>query len=196
MQDKKVAVVIYDGFCNFEFSILLEALALQNVAISVFGVEKRLYRSEEGLSVMPDKLINECNVEDYCALILTGFMDEEGKIIKNKDLSKVIREFDKYKKVIGAISIGSLMMLNAGILKGVPFMCGINKKDLLEEGFTMEDMKDMMEWDACSEQYDTLKYLKSGHIITSVCYGYREWAREICKMIDVDFYPKTYGLTD
>lgn len=191
---KKIAVIIYDNFCNFEFCVLLESFVLVNASIKVFAIEKRLYRSEEGLSVMPDALISECKADDYDAIVLTGCMDEKFEAMHNEDLMQLIRDFDAQKKVIAAISIGPLLLLKAGIMKDRPFMIGIKKADLLEEGFTMEDMKDMLDWDYCCGRFDTMKYFVDGHIVTSVAYGYREWAMETCKMLDLAVSPDIFGL--
>lgn len=194
MKQKKVAVMIYDNYCNFEFAILLEALFLEGVKIDIFGVEKKHYRSEEGILTMAEQAIVDCDVDAYDALILTGAMDEKFEVMHNEALLKIVREFDAKKKVIGAISIGPLILLKSGIMKERPFMCGASKEGLIEEGFTMEDMKDMLEWETCEKEYDTLKYVCSDNVITSVCYGYREWAMKICEMIEVKIYPMSYGL--
>lgn len=45
---KKTAVLIYNSFCNFEFSILLEISAMNKKSITVFSKDISPIRSEEG----------------------------------------------------------------------------------------------------------------------------------------------------
>ena len=45
---KKTAVLIYDSFCNFEFSVALEILAMAEKEIVVFAKSKSIVKSEEG----------------------------------------------------------------------------------------------------------------------------------------------------
>ena len=57
------------------------------------------------------------------------------------------------KKTIGAISIAPLLLVNAGLLNGKPFMAGINKEELFEEGFSESDLTEMVGWDDnCANQ--------------------------------------------
>lgn len=191
---KKVAVVIYEGFCMFEFSIALEMLALQKVPTHFFGAEKKPYRSEEGLLSIPDYTLDELNVDEYDALVLTGAMDEEFPIIKNQRMMEIVRQFDEQKKIIAAISIAPIILIRAGIMQQRQYMAGINKLDLIEEGFTMDEMQGMIQWSDCVDKFDDMKFLKDDHILTSVAYGFREWAMELGIMLDIPIYPKTYGL--
>lgn len=192
---KRLAVVIYDGFCTFEFAVALEALKMSGEAeFTVFGEEKRPYRSEEGLVLLPECALCALDVEKYDGLVLTGFDSEDPKIIKNELFLSQIREFCEKNKLVAAISAAPVFLLRAGVLKNRPFMCAIPREGLLEEGFTEEELSTMLDWDDCIKKYDTLKYLCSGNIITSVAYGYREWAMEICRALGIKFYPKSFGL--
>lgn len=193
---KKIAAVIYEGYCTFEFSIALEMFAMQEIPVVFFGEEKKPYRSEEGLLSIPEYTLDELDPNEFDALILTGFQAEKFPLADSEVMKNIIRTFDEQKKVIAAISAGPLMLIKAGIMKDRPFMCACPKDGLLEEGITMEEMKTMKDWDECIKEYDTLKYIRSDHIITSVAYGFREWAMEIGKMLDIPTYPKSFGLSD
>ena len=51
---KKTAVLLYESFCNFEFSVLLEILAINKKPVVFFAKEILPIISEEGLKVIPD----------------------------------------------------------------------------------------------------------------------------------------------
>ena len=72
---KKTAVLIYNQFCNFEIAPALEMLAMAEKTITIFAKSLSPVRSEEGLSVLPEKTIDELNLEEYDSLLLPGAMD-------------------------------------------------------------------------------------------------------------------------
>ena len=72
---KKTAVLIYNSFCNFEFSVALEILALAEKEVVIFAHTKEAVKSEDGLMVLPNQTISEINIDEYDSLILPGAMD-------------------------------------------------------------------------------------------------------------------------
>ena len=50
----KAAVCLYDGFCNFEFSVLLESLALADCQIDYIAKTLKPVRAEEGFLALGD----------------------------------------------------------------------------------------------------------------------------------------------
>ena len=143
---REVAVLVYDQFCNFEFSVALEMLAMAGKPITVFAKSLEPVKSEEGLSVVADKTIDELQIEEYDALLLTGAADIR-EAIEDEHVLEFIKAFDRDDVIIGAISIAPILLLRAGMLKGKRFMAGVNKEDLIEEGFSWDDMKFMVGWD-------------------------------------------------
>lgn len=190
---KKIAVILYDGYCLCEVTVALEMLCMANIPITYFGAEKKVYRSEEGIALQCEHTLDELDVDGYDGILLSGFTADDPVILKNELLKEKLRTFDQQKKIIGAISIAPLLLYNAGILKDRPFMCATRKQDLLEEGYDLNDLANMKDWDACSAD-ENLKFIRHEHIITSVIYGFREWAMEIGRMLDIPVYPKSFGL--
>lgn len=190
---KKIAAVIYEGFCMFEFSVALENIAMSGqYRVDFYGEEKKAYRSEEGMLAMAEYGMGELNPDDYDGLVLTGFYNEDIEIIKNEQFLSVIREFDKQKKLIAAISAAPVFLIKAGILNGLTYMCGCPKEGLREEGFTEAELEGMLDWDVCMNGPD--RYIRHGHIITSVARGFREWGMEVGRMLAIETYPSAFGL--
>lgn len=167
--EKKVAVLIYDSFCNFEISVALEILALSGKEIVVFGKCKEPIRSEEGLWILPDNTIDELILEEFDALILPGAVDIR-ETIEDEQIIKFIKMFEE--KVIGAISIAPILLVKAGLLKGKPFLAGVNKEEILEEGFSEDDLAEMIGWDDNLRTPIEEGYIIFGNVITSVSYNF------------------------
>ncbi|MGO1581553.1 MAG: hypothetical protein ACTHWZ_09170 [Peptoniphilaceae bacterium] len=70
----------------------------------------------------------------------------------------------------------------------------MDKIDLLEEGFIENDLKYMVRWtDSCKGVVKD-KYLKTDNIITSVAFGFRQWAMAIGREVDIDLYPRSFDI--
>ena len=188
---KKTAVLIYDSFCNFEFSVALEIFALSGKELTIFGRTKEPMRSEEGLLVVPDKAIEEIDISEYDSLLLPGAMDIRDSI-EDKKMIEFIRLFED--KVIGAISIAPILLVRAGLLNGKPFMAGINKEELMEEGFSEEDLAKMVGWDDNLQNPIEEGYIITNNIITSISYNFVKWGLAFGRMLGIEIPPATFGL--
>ena len=188
---KKTAVLLYDSFCHFEISVALEILALKNKEIDVFAKTKEVILSEERLKIVPDKTIFELNINEYDSLLLPGAVDIESAV-KDPEIIEFVKKFSD--KVIGSISIAPILLLKAGILNGKPFMAGVNKEELLEEGFLESDLTLMKDWDECIENPIEEGYILEDKIITSVSYNFVKFGIQFAKMLGIEISPKSYGI--
>lgn len=188
---KKTAVLIYNQFCNFEIAPALEMLAMAQKPITIFAKTLSPVRSEEGLTALPEKTIDELKLEEYDSLLLPGAMDIQEAIEDNAILD-FIKQFDGMP--IGAISIAPLLLLKAGLLDGKPFMAGVNPEDLAEEGYTSEDLALMKGWNDSIKNPVPEGYIRSGNIVTSVSYNFVRWTLAFGEMVGIKLPPKTFGL--
>lgn len=189
--NKKTAVLLYDSFCNFEISVALELLALTGKRIVIFGKQKEPVCSEEGLRVLPDASLEELVIDEFDSLVLPGAVDIR-ETIEDDTILKFIRQFDG--KVIGAISIAPILLVKAGLLNGKPFLAGINKEEILEEGFSEEDLAEMVGWDDNLRNPVEEGYIISDNIITSVSYNFVRWALGFGKKLGIDIAGENFGV--
>ena len=114
--------------------------------------------------------------------------------IEDEAILNFVRKFNDKQTVIGAISIAPLILLKAGLLNKKPFMAGVNQEDLLEEGFSEEDLSYMVGWNDNIKNPVEKGYIISHNIITSVSYNFVKWALGFGKMIgiDIDLVYKNY----
>ena len=190
---KKTAVLIYNNFCNFEISVALEILAIAEKPITIFAKEFTMISSEEGLKVFPDKRISDIDIREYDSLLLPGAMDIREAIEDDKILS-FIRLFDENKRIIGAISIAPILLVRNGVMGSKPFMAGVNKEDLFEEGFSEEELSNMQGWDDNLKNPISDGYIISDNIITSVSYEFVRFALAFGKMLGIDIPSATFGI--
>ncbi len=85
-----------------------------------------------------------CNFEISVALEMFAMAEKPGAMdireaIEDDEILSFIKLFDERKMIIGAISIAPILLVKNGIIGAKPFMAGVNKEDLFEEGFSEED---------------------------------------------------------
>ena len=190
---KKTAVLIYNQFCNFEISVALEILAMAGKPITVFAKKLTGIPSEEGLTVFPDKSISDINISEYDSLLLPGAMDIR-EAVEDHEILSFVRLFGERKMIIGAISIAPVLLVKSGIIGAKPFMAGINKEDLYEEGFSQEELLNMQGWDDNLKNPISDGYIISDNIVTSVSYEFVRFALAFGKMLGIDIPPETFGI--
>lgn len=189
---KKTAVLIYPHFCNVEISVALEMLCMADKPVTIFTKTDEPVKSEEGLSVVCDLTVDNLDIKEYDSLLLPGSMDLRPAITDDEIMS-FIRKFGP-DKTVGAISSAPLLLLKNGMLEGKRYMAGVEKEWLLEEGFTMQDLKGMIDVPELLKNPIPQGYIKDGNIITSVAWYFREWSMEFGRMIGIEVYPKSFGL--
>ncbi len=169
----------------------MEMLALAGKPVTVFAVTDDPVCSEEGWKVLPDQTIDELDINEFDSLLLPGAADIRSAV-ENERIIAFVRRFEGLS--IGAISIAPVLLLKAGMLGGKPFMVGCDPEDLIEEGFTAEDLSKMHGWTANLRSPVKTGYVRTGNIVTSVSYNFVKWAIAFGEMVEVRLSVKTFGL--
>lgn len=188
---KKTAVLLYNSFCNFEISVAMEVLALGEKEVVVFGATKEPIRSEDGLLVIPQKELSELVIDEYDSLLLPGAMDIR-EAIENPRVIDFIKQFNN--KIIGAISIAPIILVRAGILSGKAFMAGVNKEEMMEEGFSEEELSEMIGWDDNLKNPVQAGFLVTNNIVTSISYNFVKFGLKFGSMLGIDLPSETFGI--
>lgn len=192
---KKTAVLIYNQFCNFEISVALEILALAEKEITIFAKNLSGIKSEEGLTVSPDKTIADLDISEYDSLLLPGATDI-CEAIEDDEILSFIRKFHDNQKIIGAISIAPILLVKNGVMGDKAFMAGVNREDLYEEGFSEKDLSNMQGWDDNLKDPIPEGYIISENIISSVSYEFVRFALGFSKMLGIDIPAETFGIRE
>ncbi|MBU5427485.1 DJ-1/PfpI family protein [Tissierella pigra] len=194
MSKKKTAVLLYDDFSNYEFSVMLSIFLQADKPYTTFSLTKDPVRSEEGLKIVCDALVEDLNIEEFDSLVLTGCMDLE-PIINEERIYSFLKQFDLPRIKIASISSTPFLLARAGLLKNKRYLAGMLKEELLKHGHTtIEELEGMVDIAEYRESYEEIgHFIKDGNILTSVGAFFREWAIEFGKMLELDFESGWYG---
>lgn len=160
---KRVLILLSNGFEAYEAGAFIDVLGWANefgsepIEIITAGLRAKL-NCTFGFRVMPDIQVDTINANDFDALAMPGGFEKAGfyEDAYSEDFLQIIRAFDKNKKTIAAICVGSLPLGKSGILANRPattyhLLEGKRRKQLAEMGARVIDQS----------------VVHHGHIITS-----------------------------
>lgn len=141
---KKILLLLADGFEPLEAAGFTDVLGWANIdgtePIELVSVGLRSpLKATFGFSVIPNKLLNEIDLNDFDALAIPGGFDGAGfyKDALGEDFAKVIKHFEENAKTIASVCVASLALGAAGVIKGrkatVYHQIGGKRKEQLEE---------------------------------------------------------------
>ena len=73
-------------------------------------------------------------------------------------------------------------------------MAGVNKDEIMEEGFSEQDLEKMIGWDDNLANPIKDGYIITGKIVTSVSYNFVRWGLAFAKMLGIDIPSQTFGI--
>ncbi len=190
---KKTAVLIYPQFCNFEISVALEILAMAEKPMTIFAKKLTKIKSEEGMNVFPDKCISKIDIREYDSLLLPGAADIR-EAVEDEEILSFIRLFRDGQKMIGAISTAPLLLVKSGVMEGRPFMAGIDREELYEEGFTEQELAKMQGWSDNLINPVKEGYLISERVVTSVSYEFVRFGLAFGRLVGIDIPEENFGI--
>jgi protease I len=120
--NKKIAIVVADGFEESEFKKPLEALTEAEAWVEVISLKSGPVKSwsgnDWGEEYNADKSIDEVNADDYDALVLPGGVMNPDKLRTDKRVVSFVTSFIDAGKPIAAICHGPWTLIETGKLKG------------------------------------------------------------------------------
>lgn len=97
-------------------------------------------------------------------------------------------------KIIGAISIAPIMLVKAGFLSGKQFMAGVNKDEIMEEGFSEEELSQMIGWEDNLRKPVLEGCIVTGDIVTSISYNFVKFGLKFGTMLGINLPKETFGI--
>lgn len=199
---KKTVVLLFEGFCNYEISVLLEILVLNEEPVVFVANKINPVRCEEGMRVIPDCTFDDIVLEECDSLVLSGsFAEGLYHNFRDEKLIEVIRQFEKEGKLIAAISSGPMVLCKANIMKNRKFQAGVDKLWFLEDENLLldeEQMKyliDVPEMKKLKENGTIVDdYILDNKVLTAYGWKYREWAVAFAEDFGLNSFPTSFGL--
>ena len=121
---RKIAALVGDGFEETELTEPRRALEEAGAIVTIVGMDEKSRQKirgkrglDEGGSVKAEELSADVTAEDFDALLVPGGSSPD-RIRMNKDVQRLVREFDAAKKPMFVISHGPQLLISAQIVRG------------------------------------------------------------------------------
>ncbi len=123
--EKKVMILLSDGFEVMEAACFTEVFGWASIygdtrfgQLSV-GLRSPV-RTTFGFDVLPERLLEEINPEEFDALVIPGGFGDAGfyEEALSEPFLDVIRSFDRRQATIAAVCVSALSLGAAGVLRG------------------------------------------------------------------------------
>ncbi|MDF2517274.1 MAG: protease [Sphingobacterium sp.] len=144
LKDKKIAILVADGFEEIELSSPKEALENAGAKTHIISPSKDKVRSKKGdewsKAYAVDVTLQEAEENKYDALLLPGGVVNPDKLRTNKTAIALVNAFWERNKPIAAICHGPQLLINADLVRGKK-MTSVEaiKIDLINAGANWED---------------------------------------------------------
>ena len=172
---KKAALLIYPMFCNYEIALTLATFERYEKQVVVFAKDKSPVRCEEGLHIIPDKTLDEFEIDEYDCILLSGIGGNPLGVIYDDAYTNFLKQFIGREDIlIASNSISPTLLARAGLLKGKKFCVGMYEESKAE--------LDFFEY----ENQQRAPIVVDGNIITAMGMAFREFAIEIARKLGYD----------
>jgi putative intracellular protease/amidase len=163
----KAAVLIYDGFVQFEVMLACYFMRSKGDVITV-SLDGRASTSAEGFITEPHMPLAMLDLDLVDLFIVPG--GDPQAILGNDLLAETLRELNHGGKIIAAICAGPVHLAKAGLLQGKNFTStGTNEHpEDFAEGFYRPDL-----------------VVVDGNIVTALPHGYVDFALELGKLMGI-----------
>ena len=126
----RVMVPLAEGFEEIEAMTIVDVLRRAGLQVDTVGVVGSMISGAHGVKVIVDKRLDEIDPEEYDAIILPGGYPGYSNLGKSTKLMKILEEFNRKSKLIGAICGAPSILAKQGLLD--------NKKATIYPGMEKE----------------------------------------------------------
>jgi len=174
---KNFLCYIYDGFVDFEISLVLTEMNLnENLQVIYIAYENTPVKSSAGMTIVPDKLVSEItSSKGFDGMIIPGGFVRPLK----SELKELLIDFNKNKKLIAAICGGPEFLANAGLLEGRKYTTSMFPNDYEEK-----NEPDPFPRDTCTDS----RVETDANIITAKGHAFVDFALEIWDWLNLYDY--------
>jgi len=114
----KALVFLATGFEEIEALTVVDILRRAGVDVTVAGLTPNVTEGKHGVKVIPDKFIDEVNVDDFDAVVVPGGNPGYKNLRTDQRVIAMVKKAFNSNKIVAAICAGPTVLSDAGILEG------------------------------------------------------------------------------
>ena len=151
---KKVLIPLAPGFEEIETITVVDILRRSGARVIIAGLNAGVIKGSRGVKVLPDKLLNDVNVDQLDLIVLPGGQPGTENLKKDERIITLLNKMNKRNKIIGAICAAPLILEDNGLLDNIKRTCHPSVRQFLS-----------------GKHYSNERVVVDGNIITSQAPG-------------------------
>ncbi len=116
-KNKKIAILVSEDVEDLEYYVPMMRLVEEGYEVLTAAMEKKTLRGKHSLEITPNALISELKADELAAVVLPGGWAPD-KLRRYKEVTGLVAEMYKQKKIIASICHGGWIPISAGVVKG------------------------------------------------------------------------------
>ena len=124
IEGKRVAALIGDGFEEAELAEPRRAMEEAGAVVTIVGVDERARQRvrgkrglDEGSPQRAEELVSDVTADDFDGLLIPGGTSPDA-VRTDREVQRLVREFDTAKKPIFALGHGPQVLISAQVVRG------------------------------------------------------------------------------
>ena len=170
---KKAGIIVYPQFSLQEISCLTELFKFNGKEITVFSSTLDVVKSEDGFSIVPDKVFSKFDKELYDCIVLPGLWDYRCALNNDAIIEFLKRFKDDININIGSISSSPILLAKAGILDDRKFCAGLYEEVI--DKYEFIPRKNLVRKPIYEDR----------NLITALGFAYREFAISVARKVGI-----------
>lgn len=116
--NKRVAILLADGFEEIEALSVVDILRRSNIAIDMISIKEEYVNGSHNILVKSDKLISDVNSNDYDMIVCPGGHVGSVNLTNSNEVIELIKDFNSKNKFICFICAVPMILEKAGLESG------------------------------------------------------------------------------
>lgn len=142
--EKRVLIVLYNGFTEYEYEFVVLALYHNGIPFDVVGLDRREVSGMLDMSTKLPRVLGDVDSREFAALVLPGVANgilkangaeepvDQQSVFLNPVLQETVRQFHREGKLVAAICSATVVLAAAGILKARRFTSPMGDNELFK----------------------------------------------------------------
>ena len=119
MEEKKVAVMLANGFEEIEALTVVDIMRRSSIECDMISIEEDFVRGCHGVTVKANKTISNARIDDYTMIVLPGGLPGADNLEDCEEVIDWVKRFaNNPKKYVAAICAAPQVLAKADIVKG------------------------------------------------------------------------------
>jgi len=115
---KALFIIAPENFRDEEFKVPRWKLEDAGIQVTVASTRAGTCRGMLGMKVEPDTTVDNVNVNDYDAVVVSGGTGAKEFLWNNQKVLDIVKEANSQNKVLASICLSGVVLAKAGVLKG------------------------------------------------------------------------------